>query len=237
MKRCCAVSVVCLTLSLAGCVSPDGQVDHTATGALIGGATRAIIGGSVARHPGVGAAIGGAAGVIAGGLIGHSLDQAQQARLQNRAPQTWQRVEQGQPLGVEDVKALARAGVGDDLIISQIHNTRTVYHLGTGDIISLKNAGVSERVIDFMINTPTTALSPPTLVTVTSDPPPPVAETIVVAPGPEYVWIPGAWVWCGTGWGWCRGHWAWPPHPHAFWVAGGWENSRGRRMWRAGYWR
>ena len=237
MKNRCVLSSICLTLLLAGCVSPNGQVDHTASGALIGGATGAIIGASVSRHPGVGAAIGGAAGVIAGGLIGHSMDQTRQARLQTSAPQTWQRVEQGQPLGVEDVKALARAGVGDDVIISQIHNTRTVYHLGTADIIALKNAGVSARVIDYMINTPTSALTPPPLVTVASAPPPPVVETVVVTPGPEYVWIPGAWVWYETGWFWCRGHWSYPPHPHAYWVVGGWEVDHGRRMWRAGYWR
>ena len=54
-----------------------------------------------------------------------------------------------------DVKALVKAGVSDDLVISQIRNSRTVYHLGTADIIDLKNSGVSERIIDFMINTPT----------------------------------------------------------------------------------
>jgi len=237
MKTVDAVPVVFLTLALAGCVSPNGQVDNTASGALIGGATGAIIGSAVARHPGVGAAIGGAAGVIAGGLIGHSMDQAQQARLQNSAPQTWQRVEQGQPLGVEDVKALSRAGVSDDLIISQIRSTRTVYHLGTGDIISLKSSGVSERVIDFMLNTPTSALSQPAVVAVACEPPPPAVETIVVAPGPGFVWVPGAYVWGGAGWFWCAGRWAYPPHPHACWVVGGWEYHNGRRMWREGCWR
>lgn len=237
MKRCFMVFGVCMTFALAGCVSPNGQVDNTASGALIGGASGAIIGSAVARHPGVGAAIGGATGVIVGGLIGHSLDQAQQARLQTSAPQTWQRVQQGQPLGVEDVKALSRAGVSDDLIISQIQNTHTIYHLGTADIISLKNERVSERVINFMINTPVSVTAQPSLVAVTSEPPPLVMETVVMAPGPGYIWLPGAWLWCETGWVWYRGHWAYPPHPHAYWVAGGWELDRGRRMWRAGYWR
>ena len=237
MKPNLSISAVCVTLLLAGCISPNGQMDNTGTGALIGGGSGAIIGASVARHPGVGAAIGGAAGVIVGGLIGHSLDQAQQARLQSSAPQTWQRVEQGQPLGLEDIKALSRSGVSSELIISQIHASRTVYHLSTADIISLKNAGVSERVIDTMINTPSSAMAQPPLTAVTVEPPPPVVETVVVAPGPAYVWIPGAWVWCGSGWGWYRGHWAYPPHPYAHWVSGGWEYDHGRRMWRGGYWR
>ena len=237
MKTHRANLVVIGILSLAGCVSPQGQPDNTATGALVGGATGAIIGSAVARHPGVVAVVGAAAGVIAGGLIGHSIDQAQQARLQAEAPQTWQRVEQGQPLGIEDVKALAQAGVSDDLIISQIHNSGTVYHLGTADIIALKNAKVSEKVIDFMINTQSSAVTPPTETAVVSEPPPPVAETVVVAPGPDYIWIGGTWAWCGGGWVWCGGHWAVPPHPHAVWIVGGWEVSHGRRAWRAGYWR
>ena len=49
---------------------------------------------------------------------------------------------------------MVEARIGDDLIISQIRNSRTVYHLTTADIIDLKKAHVSEKVIDFMINTP-----------------------------------------------------------------------------------
>ena len=232
MNACRANLVVAGLLSLAGCVTPQGQPDNTASGALIGGASGAIIGASVARHPGVGAAVGAASGAIVGGLIGHSLDQTQQARLQTAAPQTWQRVQQGQPLSVEDVKALARSGVSDELIISQIHNTGTVYHLGTADIIDLKNAGVSTKVIDFMINTPSSAATPMTETTVVSEPPPPLAETVIVA-----VWVGGAWTWYGGRWVWIGGHWAVPPHPHAVWIVGGWEFSRGHRVWRTGYWR
>lgn len=59
-----------------------------------------------------------------------------------------------QPLGTADVKMLARSGISDDVIISQIRNSRTVYHLTAADILDLKDGGVSEKVIDFMINTP-----------------------------------------------------------------------------------
>jgi outer membrane lipoprotein SlyB len=232
--------VVCASLSLVGCVSPNGQPDHTASGALIGGASGAIVGSAVGHHPGPGAAVGAAVGVIAGGLIGHSMDQAQQRRLQTSAPQTWQRVDQGQPLGIEDIKALARAGVSDDLIISQIHSTRTVYHLVTGDIISLKTSGVSEKVIDFMINTPTTANTQPPIPTVVTEPPPqPVTETVVVAqPGPDYIWIDGCWTWYGARWVWFGGHWAVPPRPHARWVVGRWYGNgySHRSTWHGGHW-
>jgi hypothetical protein len=59
-----------------------------------------------------------------------------------------------QPLGVADVKMLAKSGISDEVIISQIRNSRTVYRLSAADIMDLKDSGVSEKVIDFMINTP-----------------------------------------------------------------------------------
>src|SRR5471030_2563319 len=83
---------------LTGCVDPNGNPDNTGTGALEGGAigafSGAVIGG---RNAGAGALIGAAAGMIAGGLIGHSIDQQQQEQLRAEAPQTYVRVNQGQP--------------------------------------------------------------------------------------------------------------------------------------------
>jgi hypothetical protein len=58
-----------------------------------------------------------------------------------------------QRIGVADVKALVKAEVSDEVIISQIKNTRSVFRLTTAEIIDLKDSGVSQRVIDFMINT------------------------------------------------------------------------------------
>jgi hypothetical protein len=151
------------------------------------------------------------------------------------------RVDQGQPLGVADVKALARSGINDDVIISQIRNSRTVYHLSAADIIDLRDAGVSNRVIDFMINTPSSIGGPPatpqaTTVVVTQPPPPPPAETVVVAPGPGFVWLDGEYVWNG-GWIWVAGHWGYPPYSHAVWVRGYW--GRGPHGWSRvpGHWR
>lgn len=64
------------------------------------------------------------------------------------------RVEPGQSSSVADIKALAKAGLSDNIILSHIRNSQAVYHLTTAEIIDLKNSGVSEKVIDFMINTP-----------------------------------------------------------------------------------
>jgi len=179
---------------------------------LAGGATGALIG-STARHPGTGALIGAAAGTIVGGMIGHGMDQAQEAQLRAQAPQTMERVDEGQPLTVADVEALARAGIGDDLIISQIRNSRTVYYLTTSDIIALKNAGVSERVIDFMINTRTETPSAQVEGVYGPVPPQPVPQTVVVAPAPDYIWVNGVWLWGGSRWVWRPGYWHRPRHP------------------------
>jgi hypothetical protein len=199
---------------LTGCYYPAGRPDYTASGALAGGATGAAVGSMAARHSGPGALVGGAVGAMVGGLIGHGMDQAQEAQLKAQAPQTLQRVEQSQPLTVTDVKALAKAGLSDDLIISQIRNSRTVYHLGTADIIDLKNAGVSERIIDFMINTPTQVQPAQVAGVVGPTPPPPVVEQVIVAPAPEYVWVGGTWVWFRDRWGWHPGYWHRPLHPY-----------------------
>jgi uncharacterized protein YcfJ len=157
-------SIAAAVLLTVGCETPEGRTDRTATGALAGGAlgagTGAIIG-SQGGHAGEGALIGGAIGLLTGGIIGRSMDQQQHETLARESPQTVQRIEQGQPLGLADIKALARAGVSDDVIVSQIRNSRVVYRLTTAEIIDLNDAGVSNRVIDFMINTPSLYPPPP----------------------------------------------------------------------------
>jgi hypothetical protein len=70
-----------------------------------------------------------------------------------QSPPQIQRSDKGQSLGVADVKALVKAGLSEEDILSQIRNSHTVYHLTAAEIIDLKENGVSEKVIDFMINT------------------------------------------------------------------------------------
>ena len=218
------LAVAAASVLVTGCETPEGTPDNTGTGALIGGGIGAVTGAAIGgpEHGGEGALIGAAEGLIAGGLIGHQMDQEQQARLRAQAPQTYVRVEQGQPLQVADVKAMAQAGVSDDVIISQIISSHTVFHLSASDIIDLHNSDVSDRVVNYMINTPSTATPAPVTTTVVEQaPPPPPAETVVVAPGPGYVWAGGEWVWNG-GWVWVGGHWVSPPYPRAVWVRGYW---------------
>jgi Glycine zipper/WXXGXW repeat (2 copies) len=223
------VTGIGLVSLLAGCTTPYGRPDYTANGALIGGASGAVLGSLADRRaPGAGALIGGAAGLIAGGLIGHSMDQDAEAR--ERAAATYAPPPPSTPPpSINDIKAMARAGVSDDVIIAQIVNSRAVYNLDADALIDLHNAGVSEKVITCMENTVN--------VVVGQAPPPPPAETVVAAPSPDYVWVDGAWAWNGVTYVWIGGHWVLPPYRHAVWVRVHWE--RGPRGWYrvGGRWR
>ena len=223
---------------LTGCQNPDGTVNNTGTGALVGGAMGALTGAAVGgyRHGGQDSLIGAAAGLVAGGLIGYTMDREQEARLKSQAPQTYAHVDQGQPLTVADVRALAKAGITEDVIIGQIANSHTVFHLSSNDIIDLRDSGVTDKVVNYMINTPNTVAAAPAPAVEVAPPPAPV-ETVVVAPAPDYVWAPGEYVWDGRVWVWVGGHWIYPPRPHAMWVVGrswhdhyGWHYERGH--WR-----
>ena len=163
---------------------------------------------------------------------------------------------QSPPPSVADIKMLAKGGVSEEVILSQIRNSHAAYRLSTADILDLKDAGVGEKVIDFMINTgggpmtpPPALVAPPVVVNTPppspppveavegSEPPPQVVEQVVVSPGPGYIWISGFWAWHHHRWEWVRGHWDLPPRRGAIWVVGGWERHGGRVVWVDGYWR
>jgi hypothetical protein len=171
------------------------------------------------------------------------------ARLCQAAPDTCRRVQAGSPLTLGDVKAMSKLGFSSDVIIGQVRSSHTVFHLTAGAIIDLKDAGVSDQVVDFLISTPSSiaGASPvpepgpeyeaqTNYVGAQTAPPPPPDETQPPAPSPDYVWIGGDWVWNG-GWVWDAGHWAYPPYPGAIWFHGGWgPGPRGYHHLR-GHWR
>src|SRR5580692_7685361 len=73
------------------------------------------------------------------------------------------------------VQSMVNAHVSDSVIINQIQTSSTRYLLTADQIIALKNAGVSEAVINALINT---ASKP--------QPAPPVTTTTVVQPPYAY---------------------------------------------------
>jgi hypothetical protein len=80
------------------------------------------------------------------------MDNPTEAQATMRPPQTDAAAPREQDLSFADIKALAKAEVADDIIIRQINNTRSTFNLTAQAIIDLKNAGVSEKVIAYMMN-------------------------------------------------------------------------------------
>ena len=56
------------------------------------------------------------------------------------------------PYGVEDILKMSRAQVSDDVIATYIQNTGTIYNLGPNDIVYLKDQGVSDRIVNTMLD-------------------------------------------------------------------------------------
>ena len=157
-------------LLMSGCES----LSHTENGALAGGAigagTGALIG-NMTGHAGGGALIGAGVGALSGGLIGHAADQTEKKAV--AAAQT------SHPLGMVDVVQMAQSHVSDDLIVSDIRSTGSVFHLSAQDTIWLKQNGVSDGVVQEMMATAYryprrvyTAAPAPSVVVVEQAPPP-----------------------------------------------------------------
>jgi len=60
---------------------------------------------------------------------------------------------QQQPMTVADIKTLAKGGLSEQVILSQIRSHHAVFHLTTAEIIELNDNKVSQKVIEFMIST------------------------------------------------------------------------------------
>ena len=68
-------------------------------------------------------------------------------------------------------------------------------------------------------------------------PPAAIVETRPVAPGPNYVWIPGYHNYVNGAYVWTPGRWEVPPRPHARWVAHKWVRRHGGYVLVEGHWR
>ena len=80
------------------------------------------------------------------------MDNPAEAQATLRPPQDAPGEPHAQNLSLADIKDLAKAEVADDIIINEINNTRSIFSLTAQAIIDLKNAGVSEKVIAYMMN-------------------------------------------------------------------------------------
>jgi len=90
---------------------------------------------------------------LGGGLIGASLDEQDRKIMEQRSPSTVLRMDEGRPLTINDVIELSQGGVSDDTILSYMSQTKSQYKLNQDQIYHMQNAGVSQRVINYMIDT------------------------------------------------------------------------------------
>src|ERR1700735_3122518 len=60
----------------------------------------------------------------------------------------------GDGLSLYDIKALTRAHVSDAVILRYLRDHGTVYYLNSGDVDGLRKAGVSQSIVDYMLQTP-----------------------------------------------------------------------------------
>lgn len=156
-------------LALAGC-------SHTERGMVAGGAIGSAIG-AVAGGPcrsGAGAVVGGLAGAAIGGAAGSAADRRER-RLDAMAA-----AQARPPLSVQDVIQLTGSGMSDDVIITQIRTSGSIYHLGTNDLLALQNGGVREPVIREMQATVHRPLR--RVYVVEPPPPPPIGFGVAVYP-------------------------------------------------------
>jgi hypothetical protein len=128
----------------------NGEKGAVAGGAL-GAGTGALIG-SATHHTGAGAVIGTAVGAIAGGLTGHAIDESERKQDAKLAAATAPPARE--PLRYEDIVQMTRQAVSDDIIITQIRTSNTIFNMTANEITWLKQNGVSDAVIREMQMTP-----------------------------------------------------------------------------------
>jgi hypothetical protein len=61
------------------------------------------------------------------------------------------------PLTQADVISMVKAGLTDEDIMRRIDASRTVFRLSSEDVIRLRNEGISDRLVNFMLETYTRA--------------------------------------------------------------------------------
>jgi hypothetical protein len=205
-----ALLVSVLMLQSGGCRSPY----YADRGALFGGLTGAGVGalvGDAAGNTGAGAAIGTAVGALAGSAIGENID-ADLARSKAEIEARMGRQMQG-AVTPQDVIAMTQAGLSDDVIATHIRANGMAQPLAVNDLITLRNMGVRDGVINAMQQTP------PRIAQV----PHPVAAYPAYAPYPPPVFVAPPYY----------PVWGPPPPPVGFYYSRG---PRGRVGWGVSAW-
>jgi hypothetical protein len=176
-SRLASVAMLVFAECLVGC-SPYRADQGAFLGGLLGAGSGAAIG-SALGNTGAGAAIGAGVGALSGAVVGNELDTID---AQNRAliEQRLGRQVAARPVSVDEVIAMTRSGVDEELIVNHVRVHGVVAPLQSGDLILLQQQGVSKRVI--------AAMQMPPLQPAPSGPP--VVQPVLVEPYPYVYWGP-----------------------------------------------
>lgn len=156
-----------LWMPIAGCATHEGT--GAAVGGLFGAGTGAIIG-KAAGNTGAGALLGAGVGALAGAAVGNAEDRREHREAVVAASAT-----ASGPMSTNDVIKLTQSGVNEVTIIKQIQSTRTVFQLTPDDVVSLKSYGVSDNVINAMLDSsrrPVRVYERPVIIREYAPPPP-----------------------------------------------------------------
>src|SRR5262245_6978540 len=150
--------VECLVAGLVIAVACMGCQNNTQRGAALGGLAGAGVGAIVGKqlgNTGAGALVGAGSGALAGGLLGNAQDKTEERdnALRAAAYERGQRIHEMNAVTTRNVVEMAQGGVSDDVICNAIRTRGGRFDTTPDSIIALKNAGVSDRVIEVMQNT------------------------------------------------------------------------------------
>lgn len=147
------LAIVCLLGSLAsGCCSPYHADRGALGGGLLGAGVGALVG-DAAGNAGAGTAIGAGLGALTGAAIGAEMDESE-ARNRAMIEERLGRQVAAGATTINDVIAMTNAGVDEPLVINHIRSHGMAAPLGAGELIALKQQGVSPAVIEAMQTTP-----------------------------------------------------------------------------------
>ncbi|WP_144994678.1 YMGG-like glycine zipper-containing protein [Polystyrenella longa] len=188
IKKLIVYSLFPCVAAFSGCASTGNY--HTSRGAALGtglgAATGAIIG-HQSGNAGAGALIGAAAGAVGGGLVGKVRDTEDQRDA--AVAQAAYLEHQQNALSNSDVVMMSQNQIGDQVIISSIQSRGGRFDLSPQGLITLKQSGVSDSVLQYMQTNGQNAAGVPTIVQagprVVSPAPVVIVEPAPVMPSPH----------------------------------------------------
>jgi len=147
-----ALLLLLMTGLTAGCRSPYRSDQGALMGGLTGAGVGAVIGNQFG-NPGGGAALGAGVGALTGAAVGQGLDDvaaANRAEIEARL---------GRPTAagavrLDEVIAMSQAGVAEETIARHVQLHGVAAPPTSADLITLKNAGVSDRVTAALLEPP-----------------------------------------------------------------------------------